>query len=1136
MSRESISRTAASILAAFSLSIGTAAIAISKTSKYSHPHPHHSQADQQLVAGFPFRKKKDEAKSNAPKDANSTSPAPKSDANSNANADAVKSDAKADENVGGTATRGSQASSSESKSSASSDADKESKPSANSSADNESKPPVTTTEHKTTPEKNESNDKDSNKKEEDEKAQRKSDAKKARADEKAAAKAREAQEDAEKDAAKAAKKEEKKKQKDDKQKLEDAAAKQAEETKSKAKQDEAKQDKAKQDKVKQDKVKQDKAQRDKAAQDKAKQDESKQDEAKRQQEAKQIERSSQQRQVSEPRTSNSGYTADGALLSLLKDLARSLKDPAEQSKLGDENQKFVVQMALEVLNKALENRNDANRIVDPKTIAESSMSAEAWSSGDVKVSDQCRGSLAAVWAKKENGLLNVTIAGACKDKVAPSGKTVGEYVVILSARSAVQKGFDIQSQGDVNFWLAKLSSVSVDAACCSNVSSSDDKTSSSDAGDTRELKKNSTVVLQAIMTERERLFNDQHDATPKEQSSTTAQAQQPAKNVSDAVEQARKEREVLAAAQADQARKDKEALAAAQADQARKEKESKKAAAEKQRQLDEESKRVEAEKKQKQKEEEKRLEAENKRKLEEEDRKAEAAIKKRLDEDDRRAEAEERQKKEEKIRLAQAEKLRKASGKQQKIEQKQLKADEKDRQNSRMTRDDVILAEAARQVELEQTQGTSAIDPSANQMSAEQMTRADAILAEATRQAEAERREAADMRMPYGSSNLENNAIMPPVEIDNQQTALRPTPRISDLISSADLADTQSTAPSSDVRSYNTSGASSSGASSSSASSSGASSSSAIASNSDDSTSHRAMEYPTPPIEAQNNAATTLIADREAAKGWDSPGLPANVKEPSSGSHMVLPGRAIAGQHITASVIDTNHNGESGVELGFNGVNLATDAHGQVTFMVPEDAVPGNSLAVSMVGKSQAKPSQIEVLQPLTTSSQQEVPSIERASNMVSSNGTIVIDGHNFDGIADHNKVMIDENTECKVTAASPVQLRATVPASLSPGVHFATVRLKEAKSNPGRFNLVNAEVRPDPREADREQESKLVVKILGTTDRVQVHLTNETPDVIKISKGNDLRLTTSGGDDNSITVPVQRLRKGSYRVDAVIE
>ncbi|RTL34692.1 MAG: hypothetical protein EKK48_30720, partial [Candidatus Melainabacteria bacterium] len=249
-----------------------------------------------------------------------------------------------------------------------------------------------------------------------------------------------------------------------------------------------------------------------------------------------------------------------------------------------------------------------------------------------------------------------------------------------------------------------------------------------------------------------------------------------------------------------------------------------------------------------------------------------------------------------------------------------------------------------------------------------------------------------------------------------------------------------------------------------------------------------------------------------------------------------LPQKAIAGQHITASVLDANRTGESGIELGFNGVRLSTDASGKVTFMVPEDAVPGNSLSVAMVGNSQARPVQVEVLQPLSTSSQQEPPSIERASNMVSSNGTVVLDGHNFDGIADHNQVMIDETTECKVTAASPVQLKATVPTTVAPGIHFATVHLRGTKSNPGRFDLVTAEVRPDKKEADKEQETTLTVKVLGTTNQVQVRLTNQTPDVIKISKGNDLHLTTSGGDDNSANVEVQRLRKGSYRVDAVIE
>ncbi|HEY9734617.1 MAG TPA: IPT/TIG domain-containing protein [Drouetiella sp.] len=1091
MSREKITRTAATILAAFSLSIGSANSAISKTSKYAHSH--HAQADQQLIAGFPFRKKKDETKSNATQKEKSSPP---ENANGNSSQSSPNTNPGNESKLNTNAVEGTASKTAE----PATEKIKEATP--NKSSDKNSKDPDN----------------------EDVKAQRKNDAKKAKSDEKAAAKAREAQEDAQKEAAKAEKKAEKRKQKDDKQRNEEAAARQAEESEKKAKQErDAKQEReSKQERE----AKQNKPQQ----------------EARQKQDAQSPPVTEQQRQVPANQSSGKAYTTDGALISLLKDLARSLKDPAEQSKLGDEDEKFVVQLALDVLNKALESRNDANRIVDSKSVSQNAMSAEAWSSGDVRVSNQCRGSLAAVWAKKENGLLNVTIAGACGDKVSPSGKAVGEYVVVLSARSEVQKGFDIQSQADVDFWLAKLLSVSVDAACCSGANPVD-KTSSSGAGEVKELKKNSTVVLQAIMTERERLFNDQTKLTETTQHSEIAIVQ-PARHPAPEAATASRSRDedVQRTASGEQTSISGENSTAAieplssnadsvKAAQARKEKEQKKAAAEKQRQQDEEIKRAEAEKKQKQKEEEKRLEAENKRKLEEEDRKAEAEIKKRLEEDDRRAEAEERQKKEEKIRLAQAEKLRKANNKRQKIDDKHPKSEEKDQKNSQMTRDDVILAEAARQVELEQTQGITGLDSPANQMSSEQMTRADAILAEATRQAEAERREAADMRMPYGTSHSENNAIMPPVEIDDQQTPLRP--RLTDLIGPADLSNMQSAAS----RSESTASQSESTLFSHSTSRSG---SQDVGNNSDnsseDTTSHRPLEYPTPPIERLRNSTSTLIAEREAAKGWDSPGLPANVKEPSSGSHMVLPGRAIAGQHITASVIDMNQNGESGIELGFNGVNLATDAHGQVTFMVPEDAVPGNSLAVSMVGKSQVKPLQIEVLQPLTTSSQQESPKIERASNLVSSNGTIIIDGHNFDGIADHNKIMVDENTECKITAASPVQLRATVPASVSPGVHFATVRVGEGKSNPGRFDLVNAEVRPDPREASKEQETKLVVKILGTTDRVQVHLTNESPDVIKISKGNDLRLMTSGGDENSITVPVQRLRKGSYRVDAVIE
>jgi outer membrane biosynthesis protein TonB len=739
----------------------------------------------------------------------------------------------------------------------------------------------------------------------------------------------------------------------------------------------------------------------------------------------------------------SGYSADSALVSLLNDLSRALKDPAEQAKIGgDDNQKMVVQMAADVLAKALvDAKKEANRIVEKTAISGAPMSAEAWSSGDVKVSDDCRGSLAALWAKRENGLINVTIAGSCRDKLAPSGKRIGEYIVVLLARSTVQKGFDIQSQADVNFWLAKLASVNVDADCCTTAESANtDKSAVTVETGTRELKKNSTVVLQSIITERTRASASRNaiSETPSgegDQSKTRLSAKPVEGEEKNSSEAARKKEKKLAK-------------------QAAKENEETEKRAQSLKKAEEERLAV-----QRKADNEKKAELERKQKAQEE-LKAEAEKKQKLEDEQRLAEAEKKQKLEEKQRLAEAEKKQKLEEEQQLA--RLAEAERKDDENRKLQAE---LKEKAQQIALRNVRLSK-----------------DDILAEATRQAELERTEAADMRAPF-SSKTENP---PSVEIDDQQTALRPTPTASNQMPSSQT-------PASTIASA-------------------------------------ATTATTPSI------ASAPPVTRQSSVGWESPGVPAGVKQPSLSATLVLPERAIAGQYLTASVIDINHNGESGVELGFNGVSLTTDPHGQVIFMVPEDATPGNSLSVAMTGNPQLRASSIEVIQPLTTSSQQETPRVDRTSQMVSSNGTVIIDGHNFDGVADHNKVFIDGTHEGAVTAASPVQLRVVLPNNLLPGVHFATVGTGQSKSNPGRFELVVVEVQPDPKEAGKEQVTKLVVKILGTTNKVQVHLTNQSPDVIKISKGNDLRLTTPGGDNNSTIINVQRLRKGSYRVGAVVE
>lgn len=193
------------------------------------------------------------------------------------------------------------------------------------------------------------------------------------------------------------------------------------------------------------------------------------------------------------------YLPDNALISVLKDIARTLKEPAEMEKITDLNQRAVLRAARQVLTKAVEQPDlSADRFVHDRQKSVATMSTEAWASGEVKVSDQSRGSLAAVWAKHENGLINITIAGNSNDKVAPNGRKIGEYVVVISAKSRIEKGFDIQTQNEVDFWIGKLTSISIE--CDEQAIAASPNGPQPSADDSR------APVLQAVVTQRGRQY------------------------------------------------------------------------------------------------------------------------------------------------------------------------------------------------------------------------------------------------------------------------------------------------------------------------------------------------------------------------------------------------------------------------------------------------------------------------------------------------------------------------------------------------------------------------------------------------------------------------------------------------------
>jgi hypothetical protein len=248
---------------------------------------------------------------------------------------------------------------------------------------------------------------------------------------------------------------------------------------------------------------------------------------------------------------------------------------------------------------------------------------------------------------------------------------------------------------------------------------------------------------------------------------------------------------------------------------------------------------------------------------------------------------------------------------------------------------------------------------------------------------------------------------------------------------------------------------------------------------------------------------------------------------------LLIPERAIAGQFLTVVVQTKDHQPERAVELSFNGATLATDMNGQVSYMVPDDMPPGHTLHIGLAERPELNPRVVDILQPLDDSRGQKSPRIDRVSQVVAADGVLVVDGHDFDGFAERNRLVIDNEHPAKVIAASPVQLRVLVPSKLSPGTHSVTINSTDLRSAPAKFDFVKAEIEQQDLRKTKGVLSKITVRVQGTKQPIAVRVINKTPDIIKFSRGDNLLVTTSGGADNSYIVGVKQLKKGDYKVEA---
>jgi hypothetical protein len=257
---------------------------------------------------------------------------------------------------------------------------------------------------------------------------------------------------------------------------------------------------------------------------------------------------------------------------------------------------------------------------------------------------------------------------------------------------------------------------------------------------------------------------------------------------------------------------------------------------------------------------------------------------------------------------------------------------------------------------------------------------------------------------------------------------------------------------------------------------------------------------------------------------------------PSASSTLLMPDRALAGQYVTVALLDRGRSPEINVELSFNGASLSTNISGQAIYQIPDDTTPGRSLNIALSARPDEVPATIEVLQPLNVTTGQP-PRLDRMTPLAIKDSIITVDGHNFDGIANNNSVIVDGSLEGHIVSASPYQLKLLLPQGLRPGSHSLCVSTDGMRSNLAGFDYADTLVTVDGKDTGKENSNvKLLVKVIGTTAKMNVKILNQTPDIIRLNRGAEMTVTSSGGYDNKIQLPAIRAKKGTFSIDTQIE
>jgi len=229
---------------------------------------------------------------------------------------------------------------------------------------------------------------------------------------------------------------------------------------------------------------------------------------------------------------------------------------------------------------------------------------------------------------------------------------------------------------------------------------------------------------------------------------------------------------------------------------------------------------------------------------------------------------------------------------------------------------------------------------------------------------------------------------------------------------------------------------------------------------------------------------------------------------PSAARILLVPWKMVSGDRATLAVLDVAGRLTPGVTIAFsNGDKIKTDATGRALYVAP--LKPGPLFAAI-----QGRPGRVRTT--IVTPQEAAASGVEIAvvPGAASLKDRFVISGGGFCGDADKNEVTV-AGRKALVLASSPLALQILPPAGQQPGA--ARVDVACGKQVVGSFSTVflSLELEADHSPLAPGQKRTMVVHVGGTGEAVNLEARNLAPDVVELSGGNPLRLSSTGGEDN---------------------